>query len=141
VEDGFNIVTVRIKDESTVVVRVVAHTNAWCPVVLTASFESFLIETDHSPPIVRCKCSMNVRLLSVFLSDPGESLWIYAIAGKAVFLGIQTFYAEGPQGSVIEFVGSSQIVDVDRMIAPNSVADELRREAVVITLAYLTILC
>ena len=80
--DGLNVVSVRITNESTVVVWMIVRARTWLAVVFAASGYSRCMERINLGAAGNAKRYVNWRDIGAATSDPKVRFWSYAKARR-----------------------------------------------------------
>ncbi len=113
--DGFDVVTVGIEDERTVIVRVIVRPNARRAIVTAAGGERPPMERADPLPAVTSKSDMHRRLVARRLTDPEGriALQIHAAELGPAFRFHQKFDAQRSKGNGIEGLATCVVGDLN----------------------------
>ena len=99
----FDVVTIRVKDERPIVVRMIMRAHSRWPVISSPGRERFGVERVHGFSISAGESDMDACLTLASEADPEKGFPVGSVARKGFTLGIEALNAERTQRLVIEF--------------------------------------
>src|SRR5215469_3819763 len=124
--------TIRIKDERSIIIRMIVRPQSWLSVISAPGRERLGIERVHGFSILAGKGDMRPCLRSISEANPEESFPVGSVAREGFALGIEALNAKRTQRLVIEVSRPLNVADANgHMIQHN----DLRTVPALITLA------
>jgi len=88
VANRFDVVTIWIKDERPIIIRMIMRAQSWWPVISSPGRERFGVKRVHGFSILAGESDMGARLRLASKTDPEEGFPVGSVARKGSALGI-----------------------------------------------------
>src|SRR5215469_6270146 len=137
----FDVMTIRIKDERSIIIRMIVRPQSWLSVISAPGRERLGIERVHGFSIRAGEGDMRPCLRSISEANPEEGFPVGSVAREGFALGIETLNAKRTHRLVIEVSRPLNVTDANgHMIQHNDLRPVPARVTLAVHMGWVSLL-